>query len=310
MDRLTIKLGVISLLLASGNLVSAECIGLVPAGIGGFWDDVVAGASQASKELDIQVYARAPYHEAEIEGQQKIINFMIQTKGCKGLVLAPNAKDRAKTVAHLKTQGIPTVYIDRDIGGDRVSVIKTNNKLAGERLGREMVKALKGKGKVAMLRLKKGVRTTDIRENAFIEVAISGGLEIIIDEYLGTEIGAARGRASQILKELTAEDIDGIVTPNDVTSVGVIMALKDLKKEETFTHIGFDAHPVMVESLKSNELYGLVAQQPFQMGYKGVHTVYKAMQGERVIEQIVTDYVFVNRDNINNTKTQAILGLN
>ena len=310
MDRFTITLGLISLLLTSGNLVSAECIGLVPAGARGFWEDVIDGAKQAGNELDIEIYARGAYHEAEVRGQQDIINLVIQTKGCKGLVLAPNTKDRTKIVAQLKAKGIPTVCIDRDFGGDRVSVIKTNNALAGEMSGREMVKALNGKGKVAILRLKKGVVTTDIRERAFIKAAVAGGLEIVIDEYIGTTFGAARGEAYQILKELTDKDINGIFTPNDVTSVGVIVALQDLKKEGAFLHIGFDAHPIMIKSLKSNDLYGFVVQQPFQMGYLGVHTVYKAMQGERVIEEIVTDVVFVNKDNINNVKIKDILGLN
>lgn len=125
----------------------AQCIAVITAGGGQtFWRDVREGAVQAGKELEIKVYVRGAIDESNIQGQKHLINTLMR-QGCQGLVLAPNAKERKKDVAQLKHQGIPTVtvYVDRDIGGDRISVIKTDNFAAGELAGREMVKALKGK---------------------------------------------------------------------------------------------------------------------------------------------------------------------
>jgi ribose transport system substrate-binding protein len=305
--KLLIKIIIIAgMFVCFESSATAECVGVVTAGGGqGFWGDVIKGANQAGKELGIEIYARGAVDEANVEGQRYVIESTIKF-GCEGLVLAPNSKDRKKDVAQLKAQGIPTVFIDRDIGGDRISVIKTENFSAGEKAGIEMAKALHGKGKIALFRFKENLVTTTDRENGFIKGATSGGLEIVVDRYLGTMVGEARSEAYRILKGL--KRIDGIFTPNESTSLGVIKALERLNKAGKVVHIGFDAHEVMIESLKSNHIYGFIVQRPFQMGYQGVHTVYRAMHGKSVKQEVNTDVVFINRENINDTQIRKMLG--
>ena len=290
-----------------GSYAMAECIGVVTAGGGqGFWGDVIKGANQAGKELGIEIHARGAVDEANVEGQRYIIESTMKF-GCEGLVLAPNSKDRKKDVAQLKAQGIPTVFIDRDIGGDRISIIKTENFSAGEKAGTEMAKALGGKGKIALLRFNEDVVSTTARENGFIKGATGGGLEIVVDQYIGTMVGEARSEGYRILKGL--KRIDGIFTPNESTSLGVIKALERLNKAGKVVHIGFDSHKVMIESLNSRHIYGFIVQRPFQMGYQGVHTVYRAMHGKDIKQKVNTDVVFINRENINHTEIRKMLGL-
>ena len=287
--------------------VAAECIGVVTAGGGqDYWRAVIKGANQAGKELDIKIYARGAVDEINVQGQRSIIESAMKL-GCGGLVLAPNSKERKKKVAQLKAQGIPTVFIDRDIGGDRISVIKTDNFFAGEKAGIEMAKALCGEGKIALLRVNENVEPTTSRENGFIKGATSEGLEIVVDQYIGTRVGEARTKAYQILKGL--QNIDGIFTPNEATSIGVIKVLERLKKSGKVVHIGFDAPKIMIDALKSHHIYGFIVQHPFQMGYLGVYTVHSAMHVKVVKQKINTDAVFVNRENINHTEIRKMLGL-
>ena len=298
----------IGVLLFSGTVVGAECIGVITAGGGkGFWGDVRKGALQAGKELGIAVYVKGAVDESNVTAQRLIIDYMIE-KGCRGIVIAPNSVERSKDVAQLKAKGVTTVYIDRDIGGERISVIKTNNSLAGELAGREMVKALKGKGRVAVLRFSKDVTTTTSRANGFIKEAVKGGLEIVVDEYLGTMVGDARRKTLKILKK--AGNVDGIFTPNESTTMGTIASLRELNMAGKVIHIGFDSSEFMIKALKSNHMYGFVVQRPFEMGYQGVHTVYQAIQGKGVKNKIDTRVVFVNRENLTNTKIKEMLGLN
>lgn len=298
---------VVGMFFCFGSHATAECIGVVTAGGGqGFWGDVIKGANQAGKELGIEIHARGAVDEANVEGQRYIIESTMKF-GCKGLVLAPNSKDRKKDVAKLKAQGIPTVFIDRDIGGDRISIIKTENFSAGEKAGIEMAKALGGKGKIALLRFNEDVVSTTAREKGFIKGATGGGLEIVVDQYIGTMVGEARSEAYRILKG--SKKIDGIFTPNESTSLGVIKALERLNKAGKVVHIGFDAHKIMIESLKSKHIYGFIVQRPFQMGYQGVHTVYRAIRGKDIKQKVNTDVVFISRENINNTEIIKILGL-
>ncbi|OUR72027.1 hypothetical protein A9Q78_08375 [Methylophaga sp. 41_12_T18] len=297
-----------SLLILASPFAVAQCIGVVTAGGGqGFWADVGKGARQAGQELGLAVYVRGAVDESNIAAQRSLINVMID-KGCTGLVLAPNTKERQNDVEILKAQGIPTVFIDRDIGGDRVSVIKTNNFRAGQLAGKEMVKALNGKGQVAVLRSNKNIPTTTSRERGFIKEAINGGLEVTVDYYLGTMIGDARSRAFEIFD--SADHIDGVFTPNEVTTMATIAALGTTNDRSLITHIGFDSSDYMVKALQSDQIFGFVVQRPFDMGYQGVYTVHQVMLGNNVDKNIDTNVIFVNKDKLVQTEIKQVLGIN
>ena len=91
----------IGVLLFSGTVVGAECIGVITAGGGkGFWGDVRKGALQAGKELGIAVYVKGAVDESNVTAQRLIIDYMIE-KGCRGIVIAPNSVERSKDVAQL-----------------------------------------------------------------------------------------------------------------------------------------------------------------------------------------------------------------
>jgi len=302
-----VKGGMVTLMMSFAVLVSFECsaasrcIGVVGAGVSSYWDDVYKGANQAAKELDIKVYTRGTFDETDQLGQRAIINYFIKKNGCSALVLAPNSTERKTDVSKLKAIGIPTVYIDRDMGGDVVSIIASDNAQAGSQAGKEMVKALlgKGKGKVAILRFDKNVKTTSLREDHFKAEVSKAGLDIILDEHLSTTIGLGRTKAYELLKNV--DNINGIFTPNAITTISVIKALERLNKSDILL-IGFDADDIIIKSLKAGHVHGIFLQQPFQMGYQGVHMAFLAMQGQKIKENIITPTIFVNSENVENIK--------
>ena len=257
-----------------------DCIGVVPAGfVDGFWKSVKAGSEKAGQELDLKIYFRGPHDDSHIDAQRLIIE-QVMNKACIGLLLAPNTQKRAEDVAKLKTKGIPTVYFDRDTGSvDIISFIATDNYKSGVIAGKEMAKKLNNKGNVALLRMKKGVKSTDAREKGFIDGATDSGLTIMQDAYIGIRVGDARRNAEVALKN-NLSSIDGIFTPNESTTLGVIMALETMTPSNGMIHIGFDSNPSLVDALDNGTLYGLMVQQPFEMGYKGVYTLYRAYLGQ------------------------------
>lgn len=269
----------------------AQCIGVITAGGGqAYWQDVEQGAVKAAAELEIAIYTRGAADEINVQAQEALINWIVNI-GCRGLVLAPNSDSHRDTIARLKAEGIPTVFVDRDIGGERVSVIKTNNDKAGELAGREMIKALGGRGKVAVFRMDREVQTTTARENAFIRTIENAGMIVAVEAYIGTRVGNAREKAYELL--ITHPDIDGIFTPNESTSLGTMAAINQLGRDHQPVHIGFDASPMLTNAMESGNIQGLVVQSPFQMGYQGVHTVYRAMQGQPVEENYEVPVVFL-----------------
>jgi len=303
-----LKVFIFLLLLFSKESAATQCVGLVTAGVGKFWDDVIAGAEKASQELNIALYARGPVDESNMLAQRHILQHVVNTAKCRGLVLAPMSKALLPQLELFSQKGIPTVYIDRDIGGSRVSVIRSNNALAGTLAAKAMLKALNGQGSIAIFGLKKSVVTTGIREAAFITEVTKSGFDIKVNYSLGTTIGTARAKAFILLEK--EEDIDAIFTSSYVSTVSVVKALKELKKSKKIVHIGFDADKLFVNALRKNTLHGIVIQDPFQMGYKAIHTVYKAMKGEQVSEYITTNSMYVNKENMNHIDIKKMLKIN
>jgi len=67
------------------------------------------------------------------------------------------------------------------------------------------------------------------------------------------------------LKEAT-----GIFCPNESTTFGMLLALRQSKLAGQVKFVGFDTSPSLVEALQKGEIDALVAQDPTRMGYLGV----------------------------------------
>jgi ribose transport system substrate-binding protein len=268
--------GFLSILLYAHSALAADCIGVISAGGGNsFWSEVKAGAIKAGGELGVEIYFRGPTDEAHPDIQRALLR-VVAEKHCKAVVLAPSAVERAQDVAWLKTQGIPTVYIDRDPGGaDVAAVVSTNNFLAGKQAGLEMAKALNHRGRVMVFCMDPAVNSTSLREAGFIEAARQEGLLIVDKICVGSEVGKARELSRQAMLKYNGR-VDGVFTPNESTSTAVVMTLRQLGLSGKTRHIGFDSSAFLLGALGQGHLFGLMVQHPFDMGYKGVYLARKA----------------------------------
>ena len=75
-----------------------DCVGVVAASVAPFWVQVEAGARQAAREQNVDVYYRAPRREGRIETQLQMIDRALE-QGCKALVIAPSGLEIAPRVA-------------------------------------------------------------------------------------------------------------------------------------------------------------------------------------------------------------------
>ena len=270
----------LSLCLFVTDLAKADeksCIAVIVSGSESrpFWSSVIAGAVQAGNELGVKIHARGTVNDKDDKGQKRILYSILKKHHCNGVVIAPSDVSRNEDVYFLKQKGIPTVYVDRDTGGERIASIKTDNQAAGMLAATKLSKALKGKKRVILFRLQKGVTSTDARELGFTEKAEELGLNIVASPYLGSRVGTARQKAQETLR--LHPNIDGIFTPNDTTTVGVIKARETYGKNTELIHIGFDENDVIIENLKKGKLSGYLTQSPFEMGYQAIYTLQHAL---------------------------------
>ncbi|MBD1390120.1 substrate-binding domain-containing protein [Neiella sp. HB171785] len=288
-------LGVFVLLALFSGSLQASCYGVVTAGGGAnYWQQVVKGAQTAAKEIDIAIITRGIADERNDEAQALIIESMRQ-KGCTGFLLAPSSTALLDTVTQYKSIGIPIVFVDRDMGGDRAAVLKTNNYRAGQLAANQMAHQLAPGAKVGVFRTHQLDKTVAARVAGFIDTANDMGIDVVFNELIGTEIGEARSNINKLLLEHPA--VDGLFSPNENSTVATIASLDGWQNNSRPVHIGFDSNRYIVKALIAGKLAGFVVQDPYRMGYDGIKTLHRIRLAQAVEEHTDIPAVFVNRDN-------------
>ncbi len=227
------------------------------------------------------------------------------------MVLAPN--DSEAIVASVETAvsaKIPVVIIDSALNSTKpLSFVATDNEEGGKLAAKRLGEVLRGKGKVIMLRYLEGGAATEEREKGFLEgIKEFPDIQVISSDQHG---GATRDncyQASQNLLNRFGGQVNGLFTPNDSTTEGMLLARRDLGLgKEKVRQVGFDSSPLMIEALKSGELQGLILQDPFSMGYLGVKNIVAAIHGENIKPKIVTPLKVATQENMSQPEIAALL---
>jgi ribose transport system substrate-binding protein len=280
-----------------------------------FWKSIHAGSNKAANELssqgtDVEVIWKGPLREDDREQQIQVVEGFA-AQGVNGIVLAP-LDDRAlvRPVSDAKRAGVPTVIIDSGLQSpDIVSFVATDNRKGGSLAADRMGQLLNGKGKVLVLRYAEGSASTSEREAGFIDQIKAKFPEIEListDQYAGATRDTAK-RASENLLNRFGDQVQGIFTPNESSTAGMLLALQDIGKAGKVSFVGFDASQTFIDALNANQLHGIVVQNPFNMGYLGVKTMVDSLQGRPVQPKIDTGVMLVTKDNMSTPEVQALL---
>jgi ribose transport system substrate-binding protein len=279
-----------------------------------FWKSIHAGSLKAAGEFSaqgtpVEVIWKGPLKEDDREQQIQVVEGF-SAQGVSGIVLAPlDNRALVRPVEEAKRAGVPTVIIDSALASDAiVSFVATDNLKGGRLAAERMGELLGGKGKVLMLRYQEGSASTQDREDGFVEgLKKYPGIELVSqDQYAGATREKAK-QASENLLNRFGDVVQGIFTPNESSTAGMLLALQDIGKAGKVTFIGFDTSETFSEAMRNKQLHGIVVQNPFNMGYLGVKTMVESLQGIAVPKRIDTGVVMVTPDNLNAPEIQTLL---
>jgi ribose transport system substrate-binding protein len=279
-----------------------------------FWKSIHAGAVKASRELNVEIIWKGPLKEDDREAQISVVEDFVSRKG-SGIVLAPlDAAALRGPVSDAMSAGIPVVIIDSDLqGDDYTSFVATDNYLGGQIAGKRMIELLGGKGKVVMLRYQEGSASTTKREQGFLDaIAAAPGITVVsASQYGGATTESSYKASENLLAPIKVGQnrlsIDGIFTPNESTTFGMLRALQDAGITGSVAFLGFDSSPKLVEGLEKGEIQGLVLQNPFRMGYEGVTTMVSRLSGKPVERKKDTGVTLVTRENMSKPEIRELL---
>jgi len=129
---------------------------------------------------------------------------------------------------------------------------------------------------------------------------------ISTDQYAGATRDTAK-RSSENLLNRFGDDVQGIFTPNESSTAGMLSALQDIGKAGKLMFVGFDTSQMFIDAMRAKQLHGIVVQNPFNMGYLGVRTMVENLQGKTVEKRIDTGVNMITLDNLDTPESQTLL---
>lgn len=252
-----------------------------------FWDAARAGVDQAQIDLkldDAGLKASLEVNDATIGMQiSKLRQYASQTDIAGVALTAIDAENvnLAEEMRNLKKKGIAVITFDSDLDREkfrdaRTAFIGTNNKLAGEELGRCAGQLLPNGGQYVTFVGKSGAKNGQDR---IAGLAAGAGdkfkaADAMVDEFDPTL--ARENVRNAIRNHPETKMLAGIYSYNSPAIVDVV---KELGKRKDFKVLAFDAEPLTIQQMGQGQVDAMIVQNPYQMGYQSV----------RFLKALITD---------------------
>ena len=256
------------------------------------WVSVDEGCKDAVAELkeqgiELDYVWNAPTQGKDDAAQIECINNAF-ADNAEVILLASNGPDtQVATLEELHNEGVILIYVDSPANYDgAIQTLATNNKNAGVTAGEQMLSALAAKGitegKIGIVNVNAATASTALREEGFRQA-----FEGTAYEFLETQYSNGDATLSQeIANNFITEGVVGIFGANEGCTVGTGNAIAANGNE--IVGVGFDKSDAILNLVKDGSLLCTMAQNPYNMGYEGIMTAAKALQGETGFEDVDT----------------------
>lgn len=213
-------------------------------------------------------------------------------QGARALVIAPlNSDGWEPVLRQAAARQIPIITVDRKINAaackDYLTFIGSDFTEQGRRAADQMIKALDGSGKVAVLLGASGNNVTTERTDGFKRQiqAKAPGIKITF-EQTGE---FAREKGQQVTEQMMQSnpDVNGIYAENDEMALGAVTALKGAgRKPGAVKVVSIDGTRNAVRGIVDGWIYAVVESNP-RFGPLAFQTLTKFVAGEPIPEKII-----------------------
>ena len=274
-----------------------------------FWKSVHAGAVKAAAESGVELFWQGPQKEDDRKMQIEVVQTFI-SRGVDAIVLAPlDSTALVRPAQAAAKRNIKLVIIDSGLNsGDYSSFVASDNYKAGRVAAKRMAGLIPPSGRLLMLRYAEGSESTMQREKGFqdgMKELAPGTVWVSDNQYGGVTSESAFQAAQNLLNRF--EQIDGIFTPNESTTFGMLRALQTSGRAGKVKFVGFDTSEPLLQGLRKGDIHGLTAQNPFKMGYVGVKTAVAAIRGEAIEKRIDTGVAMITAANIGEPEMRELV---
>ena len=274
-----------------------------------FWRSVFAGANAARAEYNVELTICGPETEEDYLGQNRYIEEAIQNHADAIVFSAISYTENAPAIDAAAEAGIKIIVIDSDVNSSRVSArIGTDNIQAGRITAAAALDTDEAHLSVGIVNFALVSRNGEEREIGLREeLEKDPRVEQIHTVNSLTDHVAARTSAISLLAEYP--EINVLIGLNEPLGVGVAEASETLDLGSRVRVISFDSNIRCIDLLRSGAVSALIVQNPYAMGYLGVETAWKVLEGQsfRPDQLIDTATSIITRENMFTVEGQRIL---
>jgi ribose transport system substrate-binding protein len=273
-----------------------------------FWLAVKRGAEKAGEELGYEILYVGVQEQTNIAGQVNLVNDMVVRKVDGILIAATDAKALAPAVEKAIDSGVPVITLDSGVDSDApYAYIATDNIGAAKMAAETLAKLIDGKGKVGDIGITAGSQTGREREDGFLEgMKAFPDIEVLPVQYSGCDPAKSLNVATDMFTG--NQDIAGYFGACDGGGTGAGQLVKQKGLKGKVHVVSFDTSPEELQLFKDGYIDALIVQDPFQMGYRGVHAMDKVLKGEKVEPRVVEiPAQVVTMENFNDPAIQELL---
>lgn len=273
-----------------------------------FFKSMYSGANAASTAYNMELLFEGPENEEDYRTQNEMIEKAVE-EGYKAIVFsAADYNANAAAIDEAAKAGVKIIVIDSDVNSDNVLCrLGTDNYNAGCVAGEAVLASDAEKLNIGIVNFERNTENGQERERGFRDtVEKDSRVDLVETINVLSTIEDAKEGTWKLLEKYP--QINAIVTFNEWTSLGVGYAIQEKQLGEEVHVVAFDSNIVSVGMLESGEVDALIVQNPYAMGYLGVESAYKLLNGISVRkEKVDTSVMCVTRENMYDDECQKAL---
>lgn len=263
-----------------------------------YWVNINVGAKKAAAELGNVNFKWTAPDVKDDNKQIECINNAV-AGGANAILLAANGPTAVTSaLKEASAAGVKIIYVDSPADFPAVQTLSTDNKGAGKTAGDTMINDLKSKGitsgKIGVISVNAATASTVAREEGFRSAFVGTKYELLVTQYCDGDAARSKDAAANFI----TQGCVGIFGSNEGSTVGIGNAVAETAGTKVIG-VGFDNSDMIKNLIRKGYILATMVQNPATMGYEGIKSAVKALQGGKVTPSVVDTGVSVQtKDNI------------
>ena len=264
-----------------------------------YWLGIDAGCKAAAAELDVEYIFNSPDKKDDAKQVECINNAVAD--GANAILIAANGPGVASALKDAEAAGVKIIYVDAPTDAfEALTTFATDNQAAGKTAGEEVKKALADagttSGKIGVVSVNNATDSTLKRDAGFRSAFEGTDFELLETQFCEGDAVKSKDAADNFI----AQGCVALFGANEGSAVGVGNAVAGASGTKPIA-AGFDNSDAIKEFIKDGSLLCTMAQNPDQMGDKGLRAAVEAINGTNPAEKSIdTGVTVINKDNVDN----------